>query len=218
MSSVLSNYTLSIDQGIRTKHFGHDWEEARIDGLNAPDKAFEARRRNEQGIALERKDFPEASAVWNTQMYSKANDIFRIGTAYVVRGKLSEVLSRFNLGEGGLIPYPIYKADLVTPMEGDFFLLNFGARKNSFRPEMSEDAQKFSVVKATGLQRWDINYLNENGMVALSSSALEGADLWFEEAVYNKLFMSDALAQELIAIGMRDIFKLIECRIVEGAR
>ncbi len=218
MSSVLSNL-LIIDQGIRTKHYGHDWEEARINGLNAPDEAFDARRRNQKGTALERKDFPEASAVWNEKMYAKVCDIFPIGTAHVVRGKLAETLARFDLGEGGLIPFQIYKADLVTPMEGAFFLLNFGARKNSVLPEQSENVVKGGVRVATGQQLWDVSSCEQDSDLAFSPAALNGADLWFEDIIrYDKIFMSDALAQALIAIDMKDLFALKECRVVEAGQ
>jgi hypothetical protein len=215
MSSVLSNYALSIDQGIRNKYYGHDWEEARIDGMNSPEEAHEARVRNERGFALCREDFPEASAVWNEKMYSKVHDFFRIGPFHAVKGKTAEVLSRFDLGHGGLIRYPIYKADLETPMDGEFFLLNFGARKDSFLPEQSENVVMRGVRAATGQQIWKINSWHGDGDVALAPSALEGSDLWFEEVVsYGGIFMSDALAQALIDIGQKDLFALKKCQIV----
>ena len=137
---------------------------------------------------------------------------------FVVRGKLAEVLSRFDLGEGGLIPFTIYQADLETPYPGEYFLLNFGARKNAVLPTESRHLEKFSVHHQTGFQKWKVNLRSEDGDVALSPAALEGPDLWFEPAIYNKIFMSDRLAQALIEIGMGDVFRLQECRIVEGAR
>ena len=47
----------------------------------------------------------------------------------------------------------------------------------------------------------------------LSPRALSGPDLWFEEAVHNKLFLSDALGQALLDIGMGEVFRLTRCRI-----
>jgi hypothetical protein len=119
------------------------------------------------------------------------------------------------LDDCGLVPFPIYKADLVTPMDGEFFLLNFGARKNSFLPELSEDARKFIVLKDTGQQLWKVNYLKEDAEVVMSPAALEGADLWFEEGIHSKIFMSDALASALQEAGLAEDWCLRPCRIVE---
>jgi hypothetical protein len=218
ISSVLSNYALSINQGIRNKYYGHDWEEARIDGLNSPDEARKARIRNESGFALRREDFPEASAVWEEKLFAKANDFFRIGPFHAVKGKTAEVLARFDWGDGGLVPYTIYESDLVTPLEEQFFLINFGARKDSILPEQSENVVKFAVDHKTGVQIWKVNSWHEDGEVAVSPEAFIGPDLWFEEILENKVFMSDALAQSLIEIGAGDLFKLKKCRIVEAVQ
>ena len=219
ISSVLSNYALSIDQGIRSKYYGHDWQAAHISGGGPPEDVHEARVRNERGFALGRKDFPEASAVWDEKLYAKVNDFFRIGPFHAVKGQAAEVLSRFDLGDGGLVSYTIYKADLVTPMDGRFFLINFGARKDTVLPNQSENVAKSVIQAATGKQFWGVNSWHEDGDVALSSSALIGPDLWFEEIIsYSSLFMSDALAQALIEIGMKDLFALKECRIMEASQ
>lgn len=218
MSSLFSNYDIGNKQGLRSKFYSHDWQPATFEIPLSPDEVHEAMKRCSQGFALQRAELPEAAAVWNENGFRKVADIFTCGGgAFVVKRKLAATLSRFDLGEGGLIPFRIYQADLETPYPGEFFLLNFGAQKNSILVEQCEDTAKFLVRKETGQQVWDLNYLNENADVALSPAALDGPDLWFDPAVYNKIFMSDALAQALIAIGMRDIFKLQECRIVEGA-
>ncbi len=115
------------------------------------------------------------------------------------------------------MPFPVYQADLETPYPGEFFLLNFGCIKNTILPEQCEDATKFLIRKATGKQIYHINDLKPDGEVVLSSQALVGPDLWFEEAVHEKIFVSDALAQALIAIGMGDVFRLKRCRIAGGA-
>ncbi|MGE8142921.1 hypothetical protein ACQKOE_13175 [Novosphingobium sp. NPDC080210] len=129
---------------------------------------------------------------------------------------LAEVLARFDLGEGGLVPFTIYQADLVTPLEGPYFLLNFGARKDSLLPELCEDAQKWITLKDSGRQLWRIKYLNENAEVVVDSTALSGADPWFEGGTHNKIFLSDALASVIIGIGLGEDFRLIPCRVVEA--
>ena len=218
ISSVLSNYDIGMKQGSRTKFYGHEWNPASLQIPLSPDEVHEASRRHRQGFVISRAEFAEAEAVWDEKRFKKIKDIFAVaGPFYAVRGKLAEILSRSDLGDGGLLPFTIYQADLVTPYPGEFFLLNFGARKNSILPERSENVVKFAVDHKTGLQYWKVNSWHEDAEVALSPVALEGPDLWFEEFVDNKIFMSDCLAQALIDIGMKDIFELKECRIVEGA-
>ena len=218
ISSVLSNYDIGNKQGLRSKFFGHDWQPAEFTIPLSPDEVHAAGRRYTQGLSLTRIELPEAAAVWDERSFKKVKDLFTAGGGvFVVRGKLAEVLSRFDLGEGGLIPFTIYKADLETPYPGEFFLLNFGARKNSILVEQSKNVVKFSVHHETGFQKWEVNSWSEDGDVALSLAALEGPELWFEPAIYNKIFMTDRLAEALIEIGMGDVFMLQECRIVEGA-
>lgn len=217
MSSVKSNYALGDKPGVRTKYYGYNWQPAEFIIPLAPDDVHANMRRAGQGFALQREELPEAAAVWNEKRFEFLGDIFYAGGFFVVRGKLADTLSRFDLGEGGLIPFAVYKADLETPYPGEFFLLNFGAHKNTILIEQCEDARKFIVRKETGQQVWHINKLNPDGEIWLSSEALVGPDLWFEPAVHNKIFMSDPLAQAIIGIGMKDIFRLQECRIAGGA-
>lgn len=213
MSSVKSNYKLGDRPGVRTKFYGYDWEPAEFEIPVMPDDLHANMRRAGQGFALKREELPEAAAVWNEKRFKVFGDIFYAGGFLVVRGKLAEVLARFDLGDGGLVPFPVLKADLETPYSGEFFLLNFGCRKNTLVPEMCGDAQKFLVRKDTGQQVWHINKFYPDSEVVLSAAALEGADLWVEEAAHRKVFMSDALARAVIEIGMGDIFNLLECRI-----
>lgn len=155
--------------------------------------------------------------MWDQKRFKKVKDIFMAGPFYAVQGKLAEVLSCFDLGEGGLLPFTIYRADLETPYPGEFFLLNFGCRKDTLVPESSKKVSKFVVVKKTGQQLWKVDDWIEDTVV-LRDAALQGPDLWFEEALYNKIILSDALAQAIIDIGMGDIFKLQPCQIAGEAQ
>ncbi len=215
MSGLFGNFEVGMKQGTRAKFFGHTWNPASFDIPVEPDEVFNAYRRYRMGYPLERSEFTEAIAVFDERKFSKIKEIFTAGPFYIVTKRVAEVFSRFNLGEGGLIPFPIYKADLETPYPVEFFLLNFGCRKNTLLPHLSSKVAKFVIEKKTGIQFWKINDWEE-GLVSLSPDALLGPDLWVEEVLYNKIFMSDALGQALIDIGMKDVFALEECRIVEG--
>ncbi|MFP5432382.1 hypothetical protein [Sphingobium sp. ba1] len=124
VSSVLSPAGLGEKQGTRTKFYNHDWNPASFDIPTEPEEVYAAFRRHRTGYALQRSDFPEAEAVFDEKRFAKRRDLFFAGSFFAVKGKLAEVLPRFDLGEGGLIPFTIYKADLATPVDGEFFLLN----------------------------------------------------------------------------------------------
>lgn len=213
MSGVLSNHRLGERLGTRTKHFGRDWDPATENVPTATQEHLDALRAYSQGIAVPRMKLPEADAVFDKKLFSRVGEMFFSAGFFVVTGKTAEVLSRFDLGVGGLIPFPVYEADLATPYPGEFFLLNFGCIKNTILIDQCEDARKFVVDKDSGLQIWHINRSRSEGEVVLAPHALEGPDLWFEEAVHNKIFLSDALGQALLDIGMGDVFRLTRCRI-----
>ncbi len=123
---------------MRTKYFGHDWEPAEFNIPTTPDDVYASMRRAGQGFALRREELPEAAAVWNEKRFKLLGGIFYAGGFLVVRGKLAETLARFDQGEGGLIPFLVYQADLETPYPGEFFLLNFGFINNTILPEQCE--------------------------------------------------------------------------------
>ena len=213
MSGVLSNHRLGERLGTRTKHFGRDWDPATENVPRATQEHLDALRAYSQGIAVPRMMLPEADAVFDKKLFSRVGEMFFSAGFFVVTGKTTEVLSRFDLGEGGLIPFPVFEADLATPYPGEFFLLNFGCIKNTVLIDQCEDATKFLVRKATGVQVFHINDFKPQGEVVLAPRSLEGPDLWFEEAVHNKIFLSYALGQALIDIGMGEVFRLTRCRI-----
>lgn len=213
MSSVLDNYDIGMKQGSRTKFYGHNWSPASLELPLSSSEILANSNRHVQGFALDRLKFPEAEAVWDEKRFKKIKDIFMVGPFYAVKGKLAEVLARFDLGSGGLIPFTIYKADLETPYPGEFFLLNFGCHKSTVLPVQSRNVVKFSVHHETGFQKWEVNSWAEEGDVVVSPAVLDGPDLWFDPAIYNKIFMSDRFVQAITEIGMKDIFKLKECRI-----
>lgn len=213
MSSVLDNYDIGMKQGARAKFYGHEWNPASITIPISPEEVYQASRRHREGFALQRSEFPEAIAVWDEKRFKKVQDIFTAGPFYAVKGKLADTLARCDLGEGGLIPFTIYKADLETPYPGEFFLLNFGCHKDTVLPEQSRNVVKRGVSVKTGKELWKVNGWSEDGDVVVLPYVFEGPDLWFDPAIYNKIFMSDALAHALIAIGMGDVFRLQRCTI-----
>lgn len=217
MSGVLGNQALGDRLGTRTKHFGREWDPASRIVPAATPEHLNALNNYTKGIAISREALPEADAVFDEKAFRRVGEVFCSAGFFVVRDQLAQTLARFDLGEGGLIPFPVYRADLATPYPGEFFLLNFGCIKNTVLPEQCGDATKFLVRKATGVQVWKLNQLQPDAEVVVSAQALTGCDLWFEEAVHNKLFLSDALAQAIIVIGLGEVFRLQRCRVAGEA-
>lgn len=226
ISDVMGESQLGNKVGLRVKYHGADWTPAEHI-LPAPTEDSLARiKRYRAGYRLSDLDLPETVAVWDKTCFSRTADMFSIGV-YVVKPCLADVFSRFDLGEGGLTPLIIYEADLVTPATGDYYLLHFGARKNTFLPSHSNKeghrirstgvAKRSTIGFTAGVEYWQTSSIIEDGDVAVSPFALQGADLWIEELISRKLFMSDALATALTNYhsSNRTDFCLKRCRVVE---
>lgn len=152
-SSVMSNDQIGYKLGLRTKFHGEDWRPAQHEVSPLSDKVFAAMQRHTQGYALERSDFPEASAVFDKKRFARVGDLFVVGAFFAVKERLAEVLARFNLGDGGLVPFPIYQEDLKTPVEGKFYCLNFGARKRTVRQRARSSAALRRHMQKRSLKR-----------------------------------------------------------------
>ena len=135
------------------------------------------------------------------------------GGFYAVRGKLAEVLKQFDLGEGGLIEFPIYQADKVTPLPGPFYLLNFGCIKDSVVIEQCQQLRHVFKKEIVGYDKWGASNL-EDGDIAATAAALEGPDLWFESKLDKKIFMSGRLHDAILAAKIKVNFQFARARIL----
>jgi hypothetical protein len=216
MSSLMGNHSIFDKPGLRTKFFGCDWNPAKFEFPLSPDEVYEASQSNRRGYAADRSRMPEAAAVFDEKHFARTHDVLAVGGYYILKERLAKLFAQFDLGEGGLVPFPIYKSDLATRYPGDFFLLNFGARKNTFLPENSNSVARMAVDRKTGQQIWDVHSWRQNSDVVVTTDALAGADVWFEETLYNEIFLSEALATALIDAGLSEDWRLVECRVAEA--
>ena len=124
-SGIFSKTEYGSNLGTSDKLYGQDWDNPTAAAPTHSHETVKLMRRASLGETLRREEFPEASYVFNeTDFRKNAKDLFWAAGFRVVTGKLARILQNFDLGEdGGLIPYPIFKADKVTPYEGQFFLL-----------------------------------------------------------------------------------------------
>jgi hypothetical protein len=226
ISEVKSNGELFDKLGLRDKWYGEPWEAPYVRHYipDRSNKVNAALDRYALGHTMKREEMPEASAVYSMSHFKRAKDVFSVGGFLAVKGRVAEVLSRFDFGTGGgLVPYTIYEADEKTPLPGPFYIVNFGPQKDCFRPDASAgllpDArsgtriEKLGVDQKTGLTHWTVRSVRDDD-VALSPSALEGADLWTCPGVKSRIFMSNRVVEALNASSTDVDFVLHRCRIV----
>lgn len=222
ISGLLKDVSIGSKQGLRWKYPGEDWTGAQhiVDDSLVSDLA----RRGGAYVAgypQVKEDIPEAGAIWEPKCFATTGDMFMVGHMYAVKPRLAEVLSRFDLGQGGLSPITLYEDDLQTPLSDEYWLLKLGTRKDTFLSDESNRenyrVRHFSDDPATGLPRWKTSFGIQDGDVAVSAAALEGADLWVEARMWQALFMSGALAEALSKAKLKKVdFRLKQCRVVEG--
>jgi hypothetical protein len=219
ISEVFTDYQLGNKMGLRWKYPGVDWSPAKHVLDTPTDQEIARFRAYRSGHHLPPENLPEALAIWEPNCFARTGDMFSLGSMYVVRPKLADVFSKFDLGDGGLVPITIYEADLQTPAKGEYFMLQLGARKDTFLPKESNQegyrVRPLFVDRTTGEQMWKVETLIRDGDVAVSEAALDGPDLWAEIHVLDRLFMSGALAEALQRAGAKKVdFMLKQCRVV----
>ena len=216
ISGIFQNSELGDRPGIRKKYLDEDWEPAEFKVPLAPPHGKEARQKSNQGYTIRPDQFPEGVAVWNEQAFAKrAKDIWWAGPFLTVNQKIADVIAQFDLGEGGLVPVPLFKADLKTPWPEKHYYINYGGPKNTLLPDESKKVDFWIEVPGTGERKYKLAPYMEDGDVALARSAREGADIWVDPALRAKLFLSGKLVEALQAADVNVDMRLKKCRIVE---
>lgn len=215
LSNVMRDYRIGDKQGLRAKFYGEDWRPPQHKAVPTSDKVHTAVRKHVKGYALKDEEFPEAIAVFDNKRFSRVGDLFVAGHFYAVKGRLAEVLECFDFGDGGLIPFKIYRDDLKTPIDGSFYYVNFGSIKDTFLPNKSKNVRLISDNKETGIELWQVDTSRESKDVTLSKEALVGADVWMEKKIIYTFFISDILATTLQKEKLNIDLQLSECGIAE---
>lgn len=215
ISQVRTDSRIGSKQGLRAKFYDSGWEPAQFRIPTPSEAILDAEARHRKGLRLDREEMTEAIAIWEEARFSRVGDLFYAGPFLAVKGKLAGVLARFNLGDGALLPISVLKADLKTLVEGAFFLLNLGSQKDNLLPDESTGLTRLYVETKTGTQIWGARGDVKDGEIALRPDALLGADMWCERAIFNSIFMSDALVSALHVAEVKVDFRLNSCRIVK---
>ncbi|EFO30606.1 hypothetical protein TRICHSKD4_4201 [Roseibium sp. TrichSKD4] len=215
ISSVGSNHQLFDKPGIREKYFGQDWAHPTFIFGATTDEQMQYFYRYRRADKLKREELLEAAYVFDEKRWSKVKDLFALEGFYAVKGKLAEILKQFDLGGTDLVEFPIYQADKTTQLPGPYYFLNLGSRKDSFLIEKTNGARLLGRHAQTGEEVWGGPMVPKDGDVAVSSAALEGADLWVEPKYTGKIFISGPLHDAIEAARLKIDFRFTKARIVE---
>ena len=114
------------------------------------------------------------------------------------------------MGGGSLYPVKVFQKDKKTPVEGEYFCINFGAVKHAFVPEESPSAKENPYRKGY----WKIGLLPQDDGIAVTSGALKGPDLWVDSGIHEALFASGRLVEAMKKAGVAKVFQWRRCRVI----
>ncbi|MDW4550409.1 hypothetical protein R5H32_13690 [Defluviimonas sp. D31] len=135
-------------------------------------------------------------------------NLFKINGFLCVTEKAAAVLRAHDLGGGGLYPLELVRRDGVTPVPGQFWALNFGAKKNALSIEESRN------IHGHPQHGFSPELWAKDDDIAVTPNALEGADIWGDELVDTGFFVSPNLGAALHKAGLAKAFHLMRCRVV----
>jgi hypothetical protein len=174
----------------------------------------DAMERNESGEPLPPERFPNEFYVDEPgQKIRKLPDLANAGGFWTVSTAVADVLRAFDLGRSSLYPTRTFRYDRKTPLEGEYFCLNFGETKSAFLPEQSHGARKPHANQDI----WKLPLAPKDGDIAVDQAALSGPDLWIDPRVRKAIFLSNRLVDALKAAKLARNFGLFRCRIVAPA-
>jgi hypothetical protein len=214
-SRIMRDYRVGLKQGLAIKYFGRDWDPPTFMIPPSPEGTLDLLYRYQRGEPLPREAFPETAYVFDWKRFGRAGDLFTLGPFFAVRGKLAEVLSRFDLGQGGLIPFPIYREDKTTQVPGEFYIWKLGAQKDGFLPDQSRKVKPFGTGLNIVEGWWDPLPDVEDDDIAVSAAAVAGPpDVWCDPKAYMSLFFSDALVAAIGVAKIKTAFEFRRCRLL----
>ncbi|WP_429807411.1 hypothetical protein [Ensifer sp. B1-9] len=165
---------------------------------------------NQAGERMSAEHFPkEIFAEYPDKKEKKQADLVLAAGAVVVSAACADILRQFDLGHSSLYPIKLFQYDRKTPVEGEYFCLNIGERKDTFLPEYSPS------VRVLGSKRMKMPPNLQDDDVAVSATARNGPDLWVSPPLIRLFFLSDRLTQALRAAKMGRVFGFRACRIFE---
>ncbi|WP_208351312.1 imm11 family protein [Pseudaestuariivita rosea] len=171
---------------------------------------IETLERNDRGEWMPPDRFPKKIyGKYRDGKVKKLPDICMAGGFWTVSANCAEVLRQFELGRTTLHEVKIFQHDQTTPVEGEYFCINFGETKDAFVPEESPRARVFDAFQ------WKLAGDAKDGDLALKSNAAEGVDLWIDPKVRHAFFLTNPLVQALKDAKLTRRFGLRKCRVLD---
>lgn len=203
--------------GLRHKYRGEPWEEPYPRHI-VPQRMVDQLpnlQRYVQGFPVSPDLFPEASAVYSQELFPRGRPVSMAGIAYILNEQVERVFRDFDIGPGGLVPYPIFENDETTPIKARWWIFRFGSQKRSFLPERSKRC--LTIVNGKGVRPslYRVWPERQDDDLSFSRAALDGADLWAEENLKDGLMMSASLGDRIIAAGLGEVFQIRSALVVD---
>jgi len=204
--------------GIREKRYGYDWappDFSLSNGSYGKDDHYSAFRLHKKGETLSREQLTEAMYVFDQKHWRRLKGWFSADGFYAVKGKLADVFENAYLGErGGLVEFPIYEADKQTQLPGPFYFINFDGPKDTLVVDACKRLRVRRTVEIHGFELWKapLGQL-EDFELTLSADALSGTEIWIENRLQNRVFMSGRLKNSIEAAETGIDFQFSRVRI-----
>jgi hypothetical protein len=172
---------------------------------------------NSNGSSISKEYRPQK--IWATDYdppIKKLPPVFDIGYTILVSEKVKPVFDGFDLGEGNLLPMKdgIFQSDQVTKYGEEYFSWVIGNSKSCFLADESANNRK--LHPADTVYEMNIAEALSDDDVAVSLSALDGADQWVDPLLQSSLFLSRRLGDAIVEAGLKKAFFLYRCRVLEG--
>lgn len=176
------------------------------------DRLDKLMRKHEAGGTLTEAERPtRAHPRYKELRFAKLPHFFRVNAFIVVSSDFADVLRGFDLGNGGLSKIELYQGNRTELVPGDWYFLNLGCQKQTFRPDRSTGG--FNHPELWPKDKWMVSHPKDNE-IAVSASALEGCDLWTDATLDGALFLSGPLEAALKAAQLTRNVRRAKCTIV----
>ena len=145
-TNIMKDYTIGYEIGVTQKYFDEEWHPSQHEQMTPTKERVADIRRYASGYSLDRRAFPEFAAVFDEECFRKTREAFPIDGFLAIRKPFADILIKYDLGHGGLIPVDIFRKDLATKIDEDFFFLNFGCRKDSFVAKENQNVKQDNKI------------------------------------------------------------------------
>lgn len=153
----------------------------------------------------------DADNDWLLDLLAPLKTFRHLGQFYV-SGDVANALGEFDLGDGGLFDIPILQSDLATPFDVSFSMLGYWNNRDTVDRENTPRCKPVYPDTPGSLYKLPLNLTGRD--VYVHPSAVDGPDMWFDPMITNVQFVSDRVAQALIAAGVDQDFEINQCQHV----